>query len=447
MEKGDFSIDDIVERVGFGPFQWRLLFQCGIPLVADAMQVLLMAFISTPAMEEFGCSHLAISLVSSCVFLGMFFGAMGFGILSDAIGRRMAFTMSMAFTGVAGVISAVSPNVYVLMLTRCLVGMGCGGLMVGITLYAEFLPTHSRSVQLTLIQVFWTLGVVGQCLVAWAMSGLSWRWLITVSACPALASCAMFFVLPESPRYLALHGRHEEATRLFQKIAEANGTVDKLPSGFSITSVAGSKITLRQLWEAPHMRLLTCTLGFAWFAAAMIYYGVVLLTSQMEYSGVNKYVGMVAVSISEIPAYGITYVCAVRFGRKNGMVISAVATAFFLASMSVKSVLPLWCIVPIVFGARCGVSVLFALIAQYTPEAFPTPVRSTGVGVCSAMGRVSGIVTPLIAIQLHAMNELYSIGIYSGVAILFAVACTHLPFDTVGRPLADSFEPQKHLKV
>ena len=92
------------------------------------------------------------------------------------------------------------------------------------------------------------------------------------------------------------------------------------------------------------------------------------------------------------------------------------------------------------FGARGGVSVLFALVALYTPEAFPTPVRSTGAGVCSAMARVSGIVTPLIAIQLHAVNELYSIVIYSGVAILGAVACTYLPFDTVGRPLADSFE-------
>ena len=54
-----------------------------------------------------------------------------------------------------------------------------------------------------------------------------------------------------------------------------------------------------------------CVKNEAWFAAAMIYYGVVLLTSQMEYSG-NKYVGMVVVSISEIPAYTLTYLCAIR---------------------------------------------------------------------------------------------------------------------------------------
>ena len=100
---------------------------CGMPNIADAMEVLLLGFISKRAEAEFGCTKLEISLVASCVFFGMFWGSNAFGLLSDRIGRRKCFAATMIFIGFWGVMSALSPNVWVMMALRGLVGFGCGG--------------------------------------------------------------------------------------------------------------------------------------------------------------------------------------------------------------------------------------------------------------------------------------------------------------------------------
>eukprot|EP00760_Papus_ankaliazontas_P017825 PhM_4_TR17389/c1_g1_i1/m.33023 len=83
--------EDIVNLAGIGKFQWGILFQCGFPLLADAMEILLLTFIMDPVAEEFGASPLQMSFLNSCIFAGMFAGASLFGLISDTFGRRVAF--------------------------------------------------------------------------------------------------------------------------------------------------------------------------------------------------------------------------------------------------------------------------------------------------------------------------------------------------------------------
>eukprot|EP00759_Apiculatamorpha_spiralis_P011937 PhF_6_TR19067/c0_g1_i2/m.28031 len=377
--------EEVLNNIGFGPYQWRLLFLCGTPYIADSMEILLMSFISSGAQADFGCSKFAISFVSSSVFFGMFFGAVGFGLLSDSIGRRKSFACCMAFMAVCGMLSALSPNVYVLMLIRAMVGMGCGGLHIGITLYSEFLPTSSRTVQLTLIQVFWTFGVIIQCGLAWALSSYSWRYLVVASTFPTVIAGMLYFVLPESPRFLLLHQREDEAVQLIKSVAFMNGTETHIPEPLVIATPENASTESNESWKQRFLSLfnhsivkqLTIALSTSWFSASFVYYGMVLLTTQIEYSG-NQYLAMMVVSIAELPGYVGTYVFAVYIGRKRGMLWSAAGTAVCLALLSLQNVASGWMIVVIMFAGRMFVSVYFALVALYTPEAFPTSIRSTG---------------------------------------------------------------------
>ena len=107
-------------------------------------------------------------------------------------------------------------------------------------LFAEFVPTQSRGTQLTVLEgVFWTLGTLTECLVAMAvLKTHGWRWFLVASAAPSLLLAVllvwdMFWeVLPESPRYLAIAGRADEALHILRGAAVLNGK--PLPDQFKL---------------------------------------------------------------------------------------------------------------------------------------------------------------------------------------------------------------------
>src|SRR4051812_27630173 len=107
---GRVSIGDAIDRIGFGRFQKRLLGVCGVTWAADAAEVFLIAFALTGFKEEFGLSTAQAGLVVSSTFLGMLLGAWFWGTVSDRIGRRTGFQVTIAIFAVAGLASAFAPS-------------------------------------------------------------------------------------------------------------------------------------------------------------------------------------------------------------------------------------------------------------------------------------------------------------------------------------------------
>ena len=107
-----------------------------------------------------------------------------------------------------------------------LTGFGVGGtLPVDYSIFAEYLPNEKRGRYLVLLESFWALGTIAAAGLAWLIvPNLGWRWLLAVSALPAIL---IFFIrrdIPESPRYLLVKGRTGEAPgRAASRWREANG--------------------------------------------------------------------------------------------------------------------------------------------------------------------------------------------------------------------------------
>eukprot|EP00760_Papus_ankaliazontas_P020403 PhM_4_TR18430/c0_g1_i1/m.28869 len=215
----ELDANDAIELVGFGRFQIQLLFMVGSVLGSDAMEVLLLTFIKQGVQDHLGASTLEVTLLSSMVFAGMFFGASATGVISDSWGRRWAFTFTTIITVIASLLSSLAPNIAIFILLRFFVGVGLGGSHVAFALYIEYLPASSRSLQLTFIQSFWIGGVFLQCLLAYLTRNTSWRVLVFLSAVPVGIACAMCKFLPESPRFLILKHRAEEATECIRRAA------------------------------------------------------------------------------------------------------------------------------------------------------------------------------------------------------------------------------------
>lgn len=224
----EYSLDEGIESLGFGWFQIALLVLCGATQLADATELLVLSLLNNPVQCAFGVSKAETAWLASAVFAGMLCGAYITGHVSDRYGRRVGFGMTTTLVASFGLISAGAPNFALLVGSRFFVGMGVGGANAALSLYAEYLPTAMRGRGLILFFFFFSVGGVLEAGVAyWLMP--DWRALLFATAIPSVFLVICFPIVPESPRFLVVHGKIEDAERCLFKAASCNGS--KLPAG------------------------------------------------------------------------------------------------------------------------------------------------------------------------------------------------------------------------
>jgi MFS family permease len=187
--------------------------------------------------------------IGAVVFAGMSTGAFIWGPFADRYGRKKGYISVAIFVGTFGVCSAVAPNLIALLIFRFGVGIGIGGANIPYGLFAEFLPTARRGAGMLVNQMWWTVGTIIECGLAWITLGTesdsdtnsdsvsdnhSWRYLLFYSTLPIMALYPLIWWLPESPRYLMVHGEHDAAYAILKRISRDNGR--PLPSGTLVLS-------------------------------------------------------------------------------------------------------------------------------------------------------------------------------------------------------------------
>eukprot|EP00009_Paramoeba_aestuarina_P012961 CAMPEP_0201527706 /NCGR_PEP_ID=MMETSP0161_2-20130828/36040_1 /ASSEMBLY_ACC=CAM_ASM_000251 /TAXON_ID=180227 /ORGANISM="Neoparamoeba aestuarina, Strain SoJaBio B1-5/56/2" /LENGTH=273 /DNA_ID=CAMNT_0047928637 /DNA_START=392 /DNA_END=1212 /DNA_ORIENTATION=+ len=240
---------------------------------------------------------------------------------------------------------------------------------------------------------------------------------------PSTISLFAYFFLPESPRFLLLKGKTAEAKAIFRDASRKNGR--PLPVEFSVQVPARRhQSTIATLTGNPTLRRLTVLLAIIWFSSSLAYYGIVFLASQLSFTTHDKYVSMLIVSLAELPAYCLTFLFSWKLGRTRGMAISSGVTILSMSLLAFQKHLPWNFLLACTFIARGGLAVFFSLTALFTPEAFPTVVRSSGFGLTSAFARLAGSLTPFIAISLNAMSVVAASAVYVGGALSWVYLCT-----------------------
>ena len=109
---GAVPVQTAIDRIGFGRFQKRLLGVCRVTWAADAAEIFLIAFALPQITEDFGLSTFESSVVVASTFVGMLAGAWFWGTISDRIGRKRGFTITIGIFAVFGFLSAFSPNMW-----------------------------------------------------------------------------------------------------------------------------------------------------------------------------------------------------------------------------------------------------------------------------------------------------------------------------------------------
>ncbi|CAL8344456.1 unnamed protein product [Lota lota] len=452
-----FMVEDAVEAIGFGTFQWKLSILTGLSWMADAMEMMILSILGPQLHCEWKLPGLQVALLTSAVFIGMMISSSLWGNISDKYGRKTGLKMSVLWTMFYGVMSAFAPVYGWILVLRALVGFGIGGAPQSVTLYAEFLPMRSRATCILLIEIFWALGTVFEVLLAiLVMPTLGWRWLLALSTIPLFIFASLCFWLPESARYDVLTGNQEKALATLKRIAAENGV--PMPLGKLVAARQESRGKFQDLFS-PHFRCTTVLLWFIWFSNAFSYYGLVLLTPELfqesmscgvsqdrraeprcslecKYLNSDDYKDLLWTTLSEFPGLLVTLWAIDRLGRRKTM-----ALCFFIYSLCL---IPLYACVGrtsmtvLIFIARAFIAGGFQAAYVYTPEVYPTATRALGLGTSSGMARVGALITPFVAQVMMESSVHLTLSVYCCCCLLAAVASCALPIETTGRGLQDS---------
>lgn len=159
-------------------------------------------------------------LVSS-VLIGAVIGAATNGILADIFGRKKIIIATAVIFIVGSVLCGFAPNIYVLILSRILVGLAVGIVNFVVPLYlSEVSPKQLRGTLVSLYQWAITAGILFSYVInaAFAQAVYSWRWMLFAGVFPGLVLVVGMMFLSDTPRWLVSKNRDEEAKKVFSKI-------------------------------------------------------------------------------------------------------------------------------------------------------------------------------------------------------------------------------------
>lgn len=356
---------------------------------------------STPGL--FGTTGVAGFIAA--LFSGLFIGTIACGFLADRFGRRAIFTTSLLWYTAANVIMAFQDSATGLNIWRFIAGIGIGVELVTISTYiAELVPKQIRGRAFACEQSIGFMAVPVAALLAFLLVprhllGLDgWRWVVLIGAHGAIFVWWIRRALPESPRWLAQHGRLEEAEQvvamLERRVAAEYGK--PLPAPLPPEPVT-PRARFRDMWVPPYRRRTIMLIvfnvfqtvgyfGFAnWVPTLLIKQGITITTSLM-------YSSVIAIAAPMGPIIGLFI--ADRFERKTMIVVMAGVSMIcgLLFSQVTNSLL----LIAMGVGITLANNMMAYNLHAYQSELYPTAIRAQAVGFVYSWSRFSAIFTAFV---------------------------------------------------
>jgi putative MFS transporter len=424
------------------PLNGALKFIIGVAAAGflfDSFDITIVGYALPKIRQEFSLSPTQVGLVGSSALAGMGIGSWCWGWVADKWGRRVVFAstvlMFSLFTGVAGLAGSLG----FLVGARFLTGLGLGGMVpIDQALVTEYAPARIRGRVAAMLPLCWPMGyfcAAGMALLLVPQVG--WRWLFAIGVLPALLSVIIRRRVPESPRWLASQGRHEEARESLafvgvddKLLEQARREVAALPPRAQVREA-----TFRDLFTPPYARRVVHT-WLLWFCSnfAATGFAVWLPTIYSTYYHIELtrtllYTFIVAGTqvVGRICAFGLIDI----LGRKTLIVIAygiaGCAALAFTQSVTETSLL-----------VNAMVYVFFQDIGNlamtvYTPEVYPVRIRGKGSAIAMGWGRFGGMASPLIAGVLIGSGNLMLVwGMIGAMQFLASGLTLVLAYETRG---------------
>jgi MFS family permease len=375
------------------------------------------------------------NLSQSGFFLGLMLGAWLLGRLADVYGRKRVTFLAILGCVFTGVGYGLATGFLMFSVFRILFGFAKQSMVVAsFALLLEVVGASKRSDVAILNQVLYSVGICGLPLLAYIIR--SWRVLCVFISLLGLGLLAMWNWIPESPRWLLVQGREDQAKAVLAKIASGNGrnmTVSRLKRHTSQPSE--SSVSVVELFRGSVIRQRTLTLLAVWFSNSLVYYCLSMSAGSL---GGGRYFSVALSGVVELPGLFVSLLLLERIGRKwtHGGLLMLAGICCVLWALgywagwyeSVRLVIALL--------GKCSVAASFCVVYLYSAELFPTEVRSLGLGAVSAFARLGGILTPILLL-LSSVSLGLPMLMMGCLGLLAGLLSLYLP-ETLNQPLPET---------
>lgn len=459
-----------VDRLTWSSFHTRLVVALGVAWILDGLEITIASnstsIISSKA--ALGLSSSGVSFAVGTVYLlGEVFGALFFGRLSDKWGRRNLFMITLGVYLLGGALTALTLGrgqgwVYYLYLTRFIAGAGIGGEYAAInSAIDELIPARYRGrVDIAVNGTYWGGALIASVLFVAVVKHLpaSYSWRIAFLLGPALGFLVLFVRrhLPESPRWLLMHGRVEEAEAAVAEIERRTRE-----SGGELGEVDESKAIEVKTPDNIGFITLARTL-FTTYPKRSILGAALMITQSFLYNAIFFTYSLVLTKIFGVASSSTAYyfMCFAAgnllgpllighlfdtIGRRKmiagtyslaGVLLVISALLFRAGVLNATTQTLCWCV--IFFFASAGASAAYLTVS----EIFPVEVRAKAIAVFFAIAQAFGSFGPWLYGKLIGNgtdhNALFW-GYILGAAIMIAGAIVEavIGIDAEGRSLED----------
>ena len=460
-----------IDRLPWSPFHTRMVIALSTCWILDGLEIEIAKHIGKEL--NFGLSPAAIGGLATAYLLGEVFGALYFGALSDQLGRRRLFflTLTIYFTGSFLSACVIGPKMFALIflyLTRIIAGIGIGGEYAAInSMIDELIPAPYRGrVDIAVNGTYWFGALIAAAVQIPLLSGApGYGWRIALLLGPVLAVMIVFVrrQIPESPRWLIMHGRPIEAEKSIDEIERQVKQAGKpLP-----TVDASRAIEIKPLPRAGYLTLLRVL--FRTYPSRATLGATLMITQSFLYNAIffsNASVleNFFHVDKNNTPIYDIPFAIGNllgplvlgrlfdKIGRRymisqtylvSGVLLVGSACVFRAGGFTATTQTLTWCV--IFFFASAGASAAYLTVS----EIFPMEVRAKAIAVFFAIAQACGSIAPLFyGLLMGAGNPDRSslfVGFLVGaaamivgglIAVVLAVDAENKPLEDIALPLS-----------
>ncbi len=365
----------------------------------DGYDVLAMAFAAPLVAVEMQIGADTIGWLMSAGLIGMMAGSLLIAPFADRIGRKKLIIIAMIVDGIGLLGSALSQGVWDLAFWRLITGLGIGAMLAAVTsMTAEFANARHRSLCVSIMAIGYPAGaMLGGIFAAWLVSITGdWRPIFWFGFAATALTLPLLFLLPESLEFLVAKRPKNALDKLNTLLPKLDmPRLDRMPE--PVKGEADAMVY--KILFSNHMRSLVLITSAYFLFAATLYFPIQWMTYMLTEAGLSPGAGISGSALMNGGGVvgGILFgVIANRWGGLRNTVPAFMALAF--GAIVLFGVLPNLALM-LVVGAVIGFGLIGTVSGLYAtyPVIFPPTVRTTGAGIVIGVGRIGGIISPVVA--------------------------------------------------
>ncbi|XP_073125739.1 probable polyol transporter 4 [Henckelia pumila] len=402
--------------------------------------------------EDLKITEVQVEILVGILSIMSLLGSLGGGRTSDAIGRKWTMGLAATVFQSGAIVMTFAPSFQVLMIGRILAGIGIGfGVMIAPVYIAEISPTAARGSLTSFPEIFINLGILLGYVSNYAFSGLpphaNWRIMLAVGILPSVFIAFALCIIPESPRWLVMQNRVEEARSVLLKTNENETEVEERLAEIQLAAghPSGEKNEEKSVWhEILHpspvlQRMLITGIGIQSFQQitgidATVYYSPEIFATAGIDGNSNRLAATVAVGVTKTAFIMIAILLIDKVGRKPLLYVSTIGMTICLFSLGAT----LSFIGEGSFGIALAVLSVCGNVAFFsvgigpvcwvlTSEIFPLRFRAQA----SALGAVGNrVCSGVVAMSFLSVSRAISVGgtffifsVISALSVAFVYKC------------------------